>query len=284
MGKSTKWANFSTCSKFYKTNIDNTNIERDINSTQDVNPVVTYPDAELYKLNMLKDNKNKAGVYRWVNKLNGKTYIGSSTNLRRRLIQYYTLRDILRNLTIGRSRILNVILSDGYSNLQFEILEYCSPEDVIKREQYYIDLLKPEYNINLVAGSRLGTKHSAESLLKIGASAKGRKFTEETKKLLSLAKKGLNNPNFGKTHSEETKAKIREGRLGKSFLSEATKARISKDSGTAVKVLDLKTKENFEFTSITKAAEFIGVSQPALSVRFKTPKSFVVKKRYHVEK
>jgi len=135
-----------------------------------------------------------------------------------------------------------------------------------------------------VAGSRLGTKHSAESLLKIGASAKGRKFTEETKKLLSLAKKGLNNPNFGKTHSEETKAKIREGRLGKSFLSEATKARISKDSGTAVKVLDLKTKENFEFTSITKAAEFIGVSQPALSVRFKTPKSFVVKKRYHVEK
>lgn len=201
--KSTKWANFSTCSKFYKANTDsNFKIERDINSTQDINPVFTYADAELYKSNILKDNKNKAGIYRWVNKLNNNSYVGSAVNLRVRLNRYYTLSDILRNLRIGESRILRALLKYGYSKFQVEILEYCSPEDTIKREQYYIDLLKPEYNLNPTAGSRLGAKHLAESLLKMSASAKGRKLSEYTKNLMSLAAMGTNNPNFGQTHSE----------------------------------------------------------------------------------
>lgn len=281
---STKVANFSTCCKFYKTNTDSTKIGQDINFTQSVNPVVTYSNAELYKVEILKENKNKAGIYRWVNKLNGNTYVGSAVNLKRRLYTYFNLSDILRNLTIGKSRILSVILRDGYSNFQLEILEYCSPEDAIKREQYYIDLLKPEYNLNPTAGSRLGTKHFADSLLKMSASAKGRKLTEDTKNLLSLALKGTNNHNFGKTLSEETKAKIREGRIGKSFLSEASKAKMSENRGTAVKVLDLITKEQLVFTSIKKAAEFVGVTQPTLSRRFKNKNSFLVKKRYQVEK
>jgi hypothetical protein len=43
--------------------------------------VVTYSNADLQKLSILKDNKSKTGVYRWVNLLNNKTYIGSSINL-----------------------------------------------------------------------------------------------------------------------------------------------------------------------------------------------------------
>jgi len=31
---------------------------------------------------------------------------------------------------------------------------------LIEREQYYIDLLNPEYNILKIAGSRLGVKHT----------------------------------------------------------------------------------------------------------------------------
>jgi hypothetical protein len=34
---------------------------------------------------------------------------------------------------------------------------------ILEREQYYLDLLKPEYNILKVAGSSLGFKHSEES-------------------------------------------------------------------------------------------------------------------------
>lgn len=52
-------------------------------------PVVIYTDANLNKSIILKDTKNKAGVYRWVNKVNGNTYIGSSVNLSRRFRVYY---------------------------------------------------------------------------------------------------------------------------------------------------------------------------------------------------
>lgn len=116
-------------------------------------------------------------------------------------------------------------------------------------------------------------------------SGKGRKHTEETKKLISLATKGVNNPNFGRTHTEETKALIRLARLGKSIISESIKAKMSEESGTALKVIDLNTNETSVYTSITKAAKAMGVTQPSLSRRVKNTQSyFIVKKRYHIEK
>ena len=115
--------------------------------------------------------------------------------------------------------------------------------------------------------------------------ALGHKHTEETKKLISLATKGINTPNLGKTHSEETKALISLARLGKSILSESMKAKMSEESGTALRVIDLKTNEISVYTSITKAAKALGMTQPPISRRVKnTQGSFMVKKRYQVEK
>ena len=60
---------------------------------------------------------------------------------------------------------------------------------------------------------------------------------------------------------------------------------MSKDTGTALRVLDLKTNEISIYTSITRAAEAIGVTQPTISKRVKnTQGSFIVKKRYQVER
>ena len=39
------------------------------------------------------------------------------------------------------------ILADGYLSFKVKILEYCDKEDTFTKEQYYIDLLKPKYNI-----------------------------------------------------------------------------------------------------------------------------------------
>jgi hypothetical protein len=39
--------------------------------------------------------------------------------------------------------------------------------NVLIREQYYMDLLKPQYNIVEMAGSTLGYKHTPESLAKM---------------------------------------------------------------------------------------------------------------------
>ena len=49
--------------------------------------------------------------------------------------------------------INKALVKYGYSNFSLEILEYCDPALAISREQYYIDLLKPIYNLAKVAGS-----------------------------------------------------------------------------------------------------------------------------------
>ena len=54
-------------------------------------------------------------------------------------------------------------------------MEYCDPTAAIKREQYYLDLQKPEYNILPTAGSLLGYKHSEETK----ANFKSRRYTLE---------------------------------------------------------------------------------------------------------
>nr|AMX22307.1 GIY-YIG endonuclease [Cryphonectria parasitica] len=275
---------FSTSSKYNLS--DPKNNRKDSICVTSTSPVVIYSNAELDKTLILKNNQKKVGIYRWVNKVNGNSYVGSSVTLANRLRKYYTPSYITHYLTTGKSRIYVAILKYGHSNFQLEILEYCTKEEVIEREQYFIDLLKPEYNINPIADSWFGNTHSEESRIKMSNSAKGRKLTEETKKLLSLAKKGINNPNFGKITSEETKALISLGRIGKSFLSESIKEKMSADNGTAIRVIDLNTNETSVYTSITKAAKAIGITQSTLSIRFKNTEggSFIVKKRYQIEK
>lgn len=198
---------------------------------------------------------------------------------------YYDFSYLSVRLANSKSRIYSAILKYGYSNFQLEILEYCTKENAIGREQYYIDSYKPEYNLNPTAGSRFGSIYSEESRLKMSNSAKGRKHTEQSKNLLSLASRGINNPNFGKTHSEETKSLISLARTGKNFLSESAKDKMSEDTGTALRVLDLETNKTLIYTSITRAAKAMGVTSPSIGRRIKnTQGSFIVKKRYQVER
>ncbi len=49
----------------------------------------------------------------------------------------------------------NALLICNYGNA-------CSKEEILIREQYYLDEIKPEYNINLKAGSNLGRTYSEE--------------------------------------------------------------------------------------------------------------------------
>ncbi len=74
--------------------------------------------------------------------------------------------------------IPKALLNYGYSEFRFDILEYCNKEEVIARvsaapalkpaslEQYYLDLLNPEYNILKIAGSSLGHKHTSDTIEK----------------------------------------------------------------------------------------------------------------------
>lgn len=79
-------------------------------------PVLTYLNAETDKLSILKDNRGKSGVYRWTNLTNGKSYIGSSVSLSRRLAQYYNLN--LLTKFRQNSLIHKAILKNGYSRFK----------------------------------------------------------------------------------------------------------------------------------------------------------------------
>lgn len=72
----------------------------------------------------------------------------------------------------------------GYSSFRLDIVEYCNKEDCVKREQYYLDLLKPEYNILQLAGSSIGFKHSKNTLEYF---KNVRKLSPQAKEKLSIA-------------------------------------------------------------------------------------------------
>jgi hypothetical protein len=50
-----------------------------------------------------------------------------------------------------------------------EILEYCDIKDLLSREDHYLKLLEPEYNILSKPGSPLGHKHTEDSKVKMSA-------------------------------------------------------------------------------------------------------------------
>ena len=241
-----------------------------IKINNNINPVKIYINVELSKDKILKENKNKAVVYRWINNINNKTYIGSSVNFTGRLYKYFT---VVR-LTKIKTPIHNALLKYGFSNFTLEILEYCEEGvNPITREQYYFELLKPEYNILEYAGSSLGFKHSDETLEFF---KNDRKVSEETRKNLSLAA-------TGRILTEEDRKKISDARKGIK-LSDETRAKLSAATktlrGISVIIRDVNTNEELEFASLTDAGKAIGVSRTAIKKALDTGKP--VKKQYIV--
>ena len=125
---------------------------------------IIYDNSLLNKYNILSENKGKSGIYRWINKINNESYIGSSVNLTNRFRRYYNINYLKGKIIKNNSRIYRALLKYSYFNFNLEILEYCNNESLKIREQYYLDLLKPEYNICKTAGSMLGFKHSLKTL------------------------------------------------------------------------------------------------------------------------
>jgi len=130
-------------------------------------PIVTaviYTNAGVQKKQILEENKGKSGVYRWTNLTNGNFYIGSAVDLSKRLYLYYNSYHLTKvNMVINKA-----LKKHKHSNFSLEILEYCEEENVITREQYYLNLFaeSSKYNILPIAGSSWGYKHSEETLTK----------------------------------------------------------------------------------------------------------------------
>ena len=100
----------------------------------------------------------------WTNKLNGKKYIGSSIDLRGRLLEYYNVNLLLNE----KSMPVNVaLLKYDYHNFTFTILEICDMDSLLFREKHFIEVYSPEYNILKTPGSPdrgSGWKHSEATI------------------------------------------------------------------------------------------------------------------------
>jgi group I intron endonuclease len=169
----------------------------------------------------------------------------------------------------ARSIIYSALLKHGHGNFSLDILEYCEVNVLIKREQHYLDLLKPKYNILKAANSRLGSKH-----------------TIETKTLMSIKLKGINNPSFGKTLSQETRIKISESlksslifknsiKLKPKHITPETKLKRSlRTPGVKVKVFDIKNKLVKEFPTMTSVALHFNISSRTVGRYLDKDKSY----------
>lgn len=215
-----------------------------MDSSKKINPVKTYKDAGLLKQDILADNKGLSGIYQWVNRLNKKTYVGSGKNLYKRLAIYYN-----KNSLIKQKRLIhNALLKYGYENFTLKILEYCQENELMKREQYYLDLYNPKYNI-----------------LKFAYSPLGRVVGKKTRAKLALAIRQYrkNNPWSAKNLMK--------------FKEIATQ-----NFGVPVTILNIFTNERWNFNSITEGKDFLGVHHSTLHYALKG--GYLIKKTYLVSK
>lgn len=192
----------------------------------------TTPVSYIYNLSedkelILKEFKNKSGIYLIHNNVNGKQYIGSGMDLSKRLATYYFPSRLSDNRYISNS-----ILKYGHSNFSVVILYILgntglqTKMNILNKEQYHIDLYKPVLNLNPTAGSSMGFKHSEESKKLISEFRKGKPLSESTKKRLSILFSGELNPFWSKTHSADTLSKMsksKKGELNPMFNKEKSK-------------------------------------------------------------
>lgn len=95
------------------------------------------------------------GIYKITNKINGKSYIGQSINIKNRWQVHASTKD---DYPIHRA-----IQKYGKKNFEWEILEECAPECLDERERYYIALYntclsKGGYGYNITNGGEGGIK------------------------------------------------------------------------------------------------------------------------------
>ena len=194
--------------QFHKiNNIDSDNINNKEDNIKNLNVILRYPNFKENKSAVLKQQKDKSGVYCLVNKINGHSYIGSSINLASRMKNYLNNAFLKSRQNINMP-IVKALLKYDQSNFELLILEYIEPKSLAIRETHFITSVVPYYNILKQGYSSLGYKHTEQTRILLSELAKNRVHAPITKSLISIALLGENNPFYNKNHSMESKVRM----------------------------------------------------------------------------
>jgi group I intron endonuclease len=138
----------------------------------------------------------KSGIYLITNVINHKEYVGKDKNIPRRRYAHF---EQLRAGRHGNPHLQNAYNRYGKQAFHYMVLEYCSPEDLVERERWWMGLLNTldphGYNLR---------------------SADGHFVSNETRKRMSIARMGRPGYFKGKKHSTETIERMRAAFKGKS--------------------------------------------------------------------
>lgn len=142
-------------------------------------------------------------------------YIGSGNSIGCR---WKTHRYLLKNNKHHSKKLQRHYNKYGEDDLRFEVLMECKKEQLIRKEQCYINIFQPYFNCSKIAGSRRGTRWSEETRVKTMSNMKP--WTEERKQAQRERMLG-NTIVLGMKHTQETRNKHKFKR------SEETRQRMS---------------------------------------------------------
>lgn len=173
--------------------------------------------------NNLKISKT-SGIYRIRNIINSKVYIGSAVNIYNRYCEH--LGDLNSNKHHSK-RLQNSWNKHKEENFEFDILELCSKESLIEKEQYYIDMYQSfdktkGYNICKIAGNSLNYKHTTESIEKMREFGKKKVINPKAIEAMQKANIGKKKPEAAKLMSKIFSKPVIQLSLHGEFIAEWT--------------------------------------------------------------
>jgi len=178
-------------------------------------------------------------IYKALNKVNGKIYIGQTI----RSLDF-RIEEHLRK----KSHFSNALKKYGLQSFEFSVIDSTLLKEIAnEKEKYWIKFFDCKYpkGYNLTAGGRgnLGHKHTEETRKKISNTKLGKKLpprSNESRRKYSESKMGINNPFYGKPLSQEHKNKVSEALKGR-IISPEARRKISK--AHKGKVLSAETRK-----------------------------------------
>ena len=95
-------------------------------------------------IEITQENRNNSGIYCITNTVDDRIYVGSCKNFKSRIKEHV---NCLKRNKHNNIYLQNFVNKYGIGSFKFHIIEFSKIVNLVNTEQYYLDTLKPEFNI-----------------------------------------------------------------------------------------------------------------------------------------